>query len=644
MSVDAAPAVPAWGAKSPWGKCVKSSNEPAAKPMSLAEVMQDEQVQSDWVKSARLAEELQAAEYGVTEALPDNTQNDATVDSVPESVQEAVVPLPAEGNEVQPSEEASDLEIAMMLQAQFDDEYEQEVSDREFQANKQLGNKVSLSLDLYRLCGKQSREPAEMEDGYSDDDYEDDIGGEYLAYDKQHRVMRKHNGDIVTKHNADVCGARNGKKLMESLPLSFPSGDIHSQKAQGQIKMSNKVYNQCMTYAFKSEKRRSRTNEQKDTSTSDLVLDTKTRLLLFRMVNANILDSVNGAISTGKEAVVFHASRHVDPDDMTSEVQEVAIKVFKTTLTEFKQRQQFLHGDRRYEDRVGRQSARKLVKLWAEKESANLERVARAGLPCPHVVIQHKHVLVMSFIGTDGVAAPKLKDAVLKPKALASCLVQVREALATLYHKCRLVHADLSEYNLLYHDKKVYIIDVGQSVETSHPRADEFLYRDCVVICQYFNKAGADGTPTAHELFCEVTGREIDSVDALQFKDRINCSRQAPKRRLQVTETYHLGLCHLNAKSDPGPLFCDPFTGNTGNVRSTSIVDPAREGNDLGHECDLEAIAPDADVGEGPDVGTPASAEGCGVGVDLETAEEALSSDDDDDTDALRQLIKPHAS
>ena len=61
-------------------------------------------------------------------------------------------------------------------------------------------------------------------------------------------------------------------------------------------------------------------------------------------------------------------------------------------LTEFKQRQQFLHGDRRVEDRVGRQSARKLVKLWAEKESSNLERMARAGVPCPEVVLQHKHV------------------------------------------------------------------------------------------------------------------------------------------------------------------------------------------------------------------------------------------------------------
>lgn len=139
-------------------------------------------------------------------------------------------------------------------------------------------------LAFFVLIPLISGSTSQCQDGYSDDDYEDDMGGENLSYDKHHRVMRRHNGDIVTKHNADVCGARNGKKLMEALPLSFPSGDIHSQQKNGQIKMSNKVYNQCMTYAVKSEKRRSRTNEQKDTSTSDLVLDTKTRLLLFRMV------------------------------------------------------------------------------------------------------------------------------------------------------------------------------------------------------------------------------------------------------------------------------------------------------------------------------------------------------------------------
>lgn len=44
-----------------------------------------------------------------------------------------------------------------------------------------------------------------------------------------------------------------------------------------------------------------------------------------------------------------------------------------------------------------------------------------------------------------------------------------------LYQKCRLVHADLSEYNILVHDNQLYCIDVSQAVELDHPRAFDFL-------------------------------------------------------------------------------------------------------------------------------------------------------------------------
>lgn len=232
------------------------------------------------------------------------------------------------------------------------------------------------------------------------------------------------------------------------------------------VRVNNKVYNAMMTYAVKNEKSRHRLKEKKDASTSDMALDSKTRLMLFRMVNAQILDEVNGAISTGKEAIVFHGSRHVDLEDAASAVEEVAIKVFKTNITEFKQRQQFLHGDRRYENRVGRQSARKLVKLWAEKEAANLHRMDREGINCPRVVIQHKHVLVMSLIGSGLQPAPKLKEANLSRKMMMECLTQIRASMKVMYRDCKLVHADLSEYNLLYHKKKVYFIDVGTTAST----------------------------------------------------------------------------------------------------------------------------------------------------------------------------------
>lgn len=64
--------------------------------------------------------------------------------------------------------------------------------------------------------------------------------------------------------------------------------------------------------------------------------------------------------------------------------------------------------------------------------------------------------------------------------------------LKDLYQKCNLVHADFSQYNLLWHENKVWVIDVSQSIETIAPLGLEFLYRDCgnvsKVICFNFIK------------------------------------------------------------------------------------------------------------------------------------------------------------
>lgn len=48
-----------------------------------------------------------------------------------------------------------------------------------------------------------------------------------------------------------------------------------------------------------------------------------------------------------------------------------------------------------------------------------------------------------------------------------------------MYKDCGLVHADLSEYNLLWHEGKVWIIDVSQSVEIENASSNDFLLRDC---------------------------------------------------------------------------------------------------------------------------------------------------------------------
>lgn len=515
----------AWGkAPSPWGKAptatpansaVDTVSEAPAR-VSLLDVMNETKIDVDEQASLALAQRLQFEE-------------DSGISLEAIAVEVEVTPGPA----VPQDDMMSDHDLALLLQAEFNMEQDRYVAEAELRTNSQNGNgKIKVSFDMHRSQHFERRESVPVEEGDSADEDET----EELMYDKGHKVYRDADGEIVTKHNASVTKTANGRKMMDDLPLSFASGDTRKGKRgkDQDVRLNNKVYNSMMTYAVKNEKTRHRLKEKKDASTSDMALDSKTRLMLFRMVNAQILDKVNGAISTGKEAIVFHGSRHVDPEDAGSAVEEVAIKVFKTNITEFKQRQQFLHGDRRYENRVGRQSARKLVKLWAEKEAANLHRMDREGINCPRVVIQHKHVLVMSLIGSGLQPAPKLKEANLSRKMMLECLAQIRAAMKVMYHDCKLVHADLSEYNLLYHRKKVYFIDVGQSVMPTHPRADEFMFRDCVQIARFFEGAGLDAegvVPTAEELFEEVVGRAITAENASQYVQSINVSKRAPKNR-----------------------------------------------------------------------------------------------------------------
>ena len=106
----------------------------------------------------------------------------------------------------------------------------------------------------------------------------------------------------------------------------------------------------------------------------------------------------------------------------------------------------------------------------------------------------------MGFIGNaKGVPAPRLKDVefnVPDPEAKWQAhYVDLIGYMRVMYQVCRLVHADLSEYNILYHDDKPYVIDVSQSVEHDHPRSLEFLRMDIKNVSEFFRRKGVDTLP-----------------------------------------------------------------------------------------------------------------------------------------------------
>ena len=82
------------------------------------------------------------------------------------------------------------------------------------------------------------------------------------------------------------------------------------------------------------------------------------------------------------------------------------------------------------------------------------------------------------------------------------------QMMCTMYQKCNLIHADLSEYNMLWHESNVYFIDVSQSVEPMHPHALEFLYRDCKNVTSFFERFGVE-VMSAENLFNQVSKLDI---------------------------------------------------------------------------------------------------------------------------------------
>ncbi|KAH6568468.1 hypothetical protein BASA61_000482 [Batrachochytrium salamandrivorans] len=235
--------------------------------------------------------------------------------------------------------------------------------------------------------------------------------------------------------------------------------------------------------------------DKSDRATVEQVLDPRTRMILFKMLNKNVIYEVNGCISTGKEANVYHA--------LTQNQDHMAIKIYKTSILTFKDRDRYVSGEFRFRHGYSKSNPRKMVQTWAEKEMRNLKRLHVAGIPCPEPILLRLHVLLMTFIGDKkGWAAPRLKDAVITDEATYRDLYrQLLKILWTMFHKCKLVHADFSEYNLLYQKKKIYVIDVSQSVEHDHPHALEFLRKDCANVVDYFRKRLTEQIMTLREIF-----------------------------------------------------------------------------------------------------------------------------------------------
>jgi len=349
---------------------------------------------------------------------------------------------------------------------------------------------------LPKAADSDAEDSWDEEDEHYEEDYEDYDGPlGLIAQDQQCRQGGAGGGG----YRKEVVQAKQEAQLQKLQSR----GNFDLMPTGGKHEMSHAAQNSIVQSEKRAGISRNLGLTQDTRATVEQVLDPRTMQVLGKFLKRGLFTELHGCISTGKEANVYYAT------DAAKGI-ERAVKVYKTSILVFKDRARYVEGEYRFRHGYAKSNPRKMVAQWAEKEMRNLRRIKAAGILCPEVVEVRQNVLVMTFLGRDGDAAPRLKDAPgVDAEEWAGLYLQCVLTMRRLMQECKLVHGDLSEYNMLYLDGDLYIIDVSQSVESDHPQSLDFLKRDCVNVNNFFGKCMA-GTPLAtRKLFDFIVTKEL---------------------------------------------------------------------------------------------------------------------------------------
>jgi RIO kinase 1 len=231
----------------------------------------------------------------------------------------------------------------------------------------------------------------------------------------------------------------------------------------------------------KERKERYLIKRSEESEALEAVFDKKTLLTIYSMMNKGVLKSLNGAVRGGKEAKVYHG--------VTKDGKEVAVKIYYTVTASFKRRLPYLVGDPRFEN--VQKSGHALIYEWVKKEFRNLKQAKGSGVAVPEPITCQKNVLVMQFIGENGIPAPTLNEVEVDKRDYSLTIKEV----AKLTKRAKLVHGDLSEFNIFKSNDSVVLFDLASAVDLFHPMAKEFLLRDVRNINRFFAKRGIDVVP-----------------------------------------------------------------------------------------------------------------------------------------------------
>jgi RIO kinase 1 len=129
-----------------------------------------------------------------------------------------------------------------------------------------------------------------------------------------------------------------------------------------------------------------------------------------------------------------------------------------------------------------------LKKLWVKREFYLLKKLFQKGANLPEVFDYNSNSIMMEYLGTLNLVAPLIKDIDLSPSLAKSTFNEIVKSIK-IFLENGIVHADLSEFNILWWQNKPFIIDFPQAVDIrSNPNYKILLKRDIENVVSFFNK------------------------------------------------------------------------------------------------------------------------------------------------------------
>lgn len=127
-------------------------------------------------------------------------------------------------------------------------------------------------------------------------------------------------------------------------------------------------------------------------------------------------------------------------------------------------------------------------KNWVKREFFMLQKLFNSGATIPKPILQIDNVIFMELLGDINIVAPRLCDIVLNNDEAEKAFKLTLNSMK-IFWEFGIVHADLSEFNILWWKDSPYIIDFPQSIDRrTHPNPKEILGRDIKNVVNYFSK------------------------------------------------------------------------------------------------------------------------------------------------------------